>query len=120
MLQNFLLAGAGGALGAMLRFGMYKIVPNQPIFIVTLLINIIGSFLLGLLLGWFATNEHISNNVKVFLAVGLCGGFTTFSTFSSENMTLLIEGKYSTAALYISASVLLGIFASFFGFKIIQ
>lgn len=120
MLQNFLLAGAGGGIGAMLRLGMYRVLPSQPAFIITLIINIAGSFLLGLLIGWFSTNENISENVKIFLAVGLCGGFTTFSSFSVENMLLLQEGKYGTLTFYICASVIAGILASFLGFKIIQ
>lgn len=119
-MQNFLLAGAGGGIGAMLRFGIYRSMPHQPAFLVTLIINIAGSFLLGLLLGWFSSNDHLSENVKIFLALGLCGGFTTFSTFSAENMVLLQEGKYVTAVFYIGASIFLGIIASFLGFKLIQ
>lgn len=119
-MEKFLWVGAGGGLGAMMRFGMYRLVPNQPAFYVTMAINIIGSFILGLLLGWFVANDNVADSTKLFLATGLCGGFTTFSTFSTENMILIQEGKYGTAAFCAIGSVVFGLLASFLGYKLMQ
>jgi CrcB protein len=65
-------------------------------------------------------DETFQNNWKLFLTTGICGGFTTFSTFSAENLALFENGKYFTALLYISLSIILGIIAAWLGFKLIN
>ncbi len=120
MLKSFLVVGAGGGLGAMLRYGVYRLMPVQQLHIATFVVNIIGSFILGLLLSYVMQNNQLSDNTKLFIGTGICGGLTTFSAFSVENMNFFITGKYLTAMLYIILSLIFGILAAFIGFKIIQ
>jgi len=70
------------------------------------------------LMGYFAKNEHISPDWSLLLITGFCGGFTTFSAFSAENLNLLQAGNYFTALTYILGSLLLGILAVFLGYMI--
>lgn len=119
MLKNFLLVGLGGALGSMLRYAMYLLVPVKDFPWPTLLVNIIGSFVIGAVIALSIKDDQFLNNWKLFLATGICGGFTTFSAFSAENIGLLQNGKYTLAATYILLSIVLGIAAAWFGFKLI-
>jgi len=119
MIKEFLLVGAGGALGSMMRHGGNILMGNKPFPYATFSINIIGSFIIGAVLGYCLKNEDASN-WKLFLATGICGGFTTFSAFSFENLLLLQNGKMATALLYIAASVILGIAAAWLGYKTIN
>ncbi len=119
-LKNFLWVGLGGAIGAMLRFAAYLIWKNGTFPVSTLLINIAGSFLIGLFFAAGLREDGLSDNLKLFLMTGVCGGFTTFSAFSLENIQLLRTGNYSTAALYIFVSVAGCIAAAFAGFKLLN
>ena len=119
MLRNFLLVALGGGIGSMLRYGALLMINAKYFPWSTLAVNIIGSFLIGLILALSIKEESILYNWKLFLATGVCGGFTTFSAFSMENMELLQNGKYLLAATYIALSVVLGIAAAFAGFKLI-
>ncbi len=119
-LKNFLLVGLGGGIGAMLRFfvaGIWK-AGNFPFH--TLFINIVGSLVIGLIFGLGIKTEQLSEQMKLFIATGICGGFTTFSAFSLENMLMLKSGNYLMASLYIFASVAICIVAVFMGYKIIN
>ena len=120
MLKNFLIVGIGGGLGAMLRYGVYRLMPGQPVHYATLVVNIIGSFILGMLIGYVMQSAQLSDSTKLFIGTGLCGGLTTFSAFAVENMNFLISGKYGTAAVYIFISMALGILSAFLGYKLIQ
>jgi CrcB protein len=120
VIRNFLLIGLGGALGSMLRYGIGLLIATKPFPLSTLLINITGSFIIGLVIAFSLKSEAFAHNWKLFLATGLCGGFTTFSAFSAENLLLLQNGKLLLPALYISCSVLLGIAAVWMGFKLIN
>jgi fluoride exporter len=119
MLKNFLLVAIGGSLGAAMRYGLFLIIKNQPFPYATFIINVTGSFLLGIIMGLSISAEGLSESKKLFLATGICGAFTTFSTFSFENLALLQQGKYNLAFIYITSSVLTGLFAAWLGFKII-
>ncbi len=77
--------------------------------------NIIGSFLIGLIMGWALKQDAISTNTTLLLATGFCGGFTTFSTFAYENQLLLKSGDFVSFAIYTIASFALGIAAVFIG-----
>jgi fluoride exporter len=80
----------------------------------TLLINITGSFVLGFLLRYFLATPHVAPELRALLTTGFCGGYTTFSTFSFETATLIEDGRYERASVYIALSValsLLGVFA---------
>ncbi len=120
MLKNFLLVGLGGSIGAMLRYFFSSIIKHTTFPYNTLLINIAGSLLIGIVFGLSEKSNGISEQVKLFVVTGICGGFTTFSAFSVENMQMIKDGNYVTAGMYIFFSVLLSIIAVFAGFKIIN
>ena len=82
----------------------------------TLLINITGSFLLGAIVRYGIDTPTITPEIRAFLTVGLCGGYTTSSTFSYETVALLEDGEWSRAALYVALSVGLSLVATFLGF----
>ncbi|MCB0708504.1 MAG: fluoride efflux transporter CrcB [Chitinophagaceae bacterium] len=118
MVKDFLLIGLGGAAGSVLRYATGLLLSNKHFPIATFSVNIIGSFIIGVVFALSIRDESFSNNWKLFLATGLCGGFTTFSAFSLENMGLLQSGKYSIALLYIGLSIVLGIAATFLGYSL--
>ncbi|MDP3684079.1 MAG: fluoride efflux transporter CrcB [Ignavibacteria bacterium] len=110
--MNYLFVSLGAALGGVVRywFGdfVHKLLPSFFPF-GTLFINIIGSFLLGVFIFYFDERELLSQPVKLFLTIGFCGGFTTFSTFSFETIKLLLDSEFILASVYIIASVFLSI-----------
>ena len=110
----FLGGGTGSALRYCIQLLMHeRIVPyNFPW--ATFTVNIFGSFLIGL---FYALSErfHFPFEVRLFLTTGLCGGFTTFSTFSHESLLLLRQNQYTVFGLYITLSILLGIVCVFAG-----
>lgn len=112
MLKNFLFVGLGGALGSMLRYGVNLLGAyfSLTALIPTFLVNCIGSFLIGL----FAASVS-KDSVMLFCTVGLCGGFTTFSTFSSQSIDLLQNGKIANASVYIVLTLLVCILGSCLG-----
>lgn len=116
-LLNFFLVGLGGALGSMLRYGMTLICAalNLSGNAATLGVNILGSFLIGLFTGCCK-----DGSLLLLLTVGLCGGFTTFSTFSMQNVRLLQDGKIGLAAVYIISTVLACIVMAWLGYKLGQ
>ncbi len=120
LIKNFLWVAAGGSIGAVLRYGIALMFPNHGFPYATLIVNLAGSFLLGVILAMSFRSESLPSGMKLFLATGICGGFTTFSGFSSENLDLMQTGKYNIAFLYIITSVVGGILATWFGFKLIQ
>lgn len=114
-MQAILLVGAGGALGALARYGA-GIVFARAGWIAfpwsTLMVNILGSFLMGMLAGLLASlTPSWAEEARLFLAVGLLGGFTTFSAFSLDAMLLIERGDILPAAGYILASVAISILA---------
>lgn len=112
--------GLGGAAGSMLRYGMYLLFPVKDFPLATLIVNIIGSFIIGVVIALSIKDAAFLNNWKLFLATGICGGFTTFSAFSAENMSLLQNQKYLMAVAYITISMVAGIAAAWLGFKLIN
>ncbi|MBC7936936.1 MAG: fluoride efflux transporter CrcB [Rhizobacter sp.] len=119
MIRNFLLVAAGGAIGTMMRYATSLLLPVKNFPAATLFINIAGSFAIGIIMALSVRSvSHMSETTRLFLATGICGGFTTFSTFSYENMQLLQSGKYSLAFIYIIVSVVLGLAAVLAGFKL--
>ena len=119
-LRNFLWVGLGGGLGAMLRLFFSSLGKTGAFPYQTLFINITGSLFIGLIFALSLKNELLPENLKLFLATGICGGFTTFSAFSMENLQLLRTGNYLTAMLYILVSVSLCILAAAAGFKLVN
>ena len=103
---QILSVGAGGFIGAVLRFFMGKLpLKEMTIFPVnTLLINLIGAFAIGLVAAAGSRYGAENSNLVLFLKVGLCGGFTTFSTFALENFTLINENRTGMALFYMILS----------------
>lgn len=114
----FLLVFIGGGVGSVMRYSLSRLIPYAGGFpFATLLANILSSLLLGYLMA-LAFRNNISQEYRWLLMTGLCGGFSTFSTFSAENFQLLEEGSYGILSLYILASIILGIGALFIGFML--
>lgn len=114
MIRNLLLVAAGGMIGSVLRYLVAMLFRNQTFPYATLLVNVAGSFLIGIVAGLFLKNS-ISPEVRLFAATGVCGGFTTFSALSVECLQLINDHKYGVALLYVVISFTLGIFAAFCG-----
>lgn len=119
MLKSLFLVAAGGALGSVLRFltgytvGKYTVMAFP---VSTFVVNIAGSLLIGIIFGVLQKYTITSTEVKFFLVVGFLGGFTTFSTFSYDNLQLLESGHIYTALLYAIGSVMAGLIAVWLGF----
>ena len=118
MLKNFLWVGLGGGIGSIMRFAVYVMFRSIGSPLPTLLINITGSLVIGLVIGMSIKDENFAAGWKLFLGSGICGGFTTFSAFSLENMQLLQQGKYFLCGLYIILSIIAGIAAAWLGYKL--
>lgn len=103
-MSRFLWVALGGAAGAMLRYAISLIPVRGSFPVLTLITNLLGALLIGLIAG-AAEWTSPSPNLILFAKTGLCGGFTTFSTFSLESYTLLKAGQKGMAALYILLSV---------------
>lgn len=119
-MNPYLLVGIGGALGAMARLaigGLVGALPNGfPLS--TFLINIAGSLAMGLLVGVLAkTTPQFQNEIRLFVAVGVFGGFTTFSSFSLDAITMIERGDVLLAAIYVVGSLLLGIAGLWIGMQ---
>lgn len=110
MMTGWMLAGAGGAVGAVLRYliGLLPMNPENGFPIKTLLINLAGSFTIGMIAALAAKNA-MNPKLVVFLKAGVCGGFTTFSSFALETQQLTQKGESGMAFLYVLLSVLLGV-----------
>lgn len=112
MVKNMILIALGGGMGSVLRYLcniiINKTYPNKT-YLATLFVNILGCFIIGLLIGYFQKNQTESETLKLLLVTGFCGGFTTFSTFGLENFNLIQSQNYLLTLLYIMLSVIIGI-----------
>ena len=110
-IRNIIAVGAGSFIGGIARYlvslAMKGISKGFPL--ATLLVNLLGCLIIGLLWGFLSRNASESTSWGLFLTVGLCGGFTTFSTFSKEALTMLQTGQIWGFASYIALSTLAGI-----------
>ena len=103
--MEFIFVGLGGAAGAALRYAI-SLLPSKGLFpLWTLVTNVIGALCIGLVTG-MALRKNLPANMVLFLKTGVCGGFTTFSTFSLESYTLFQSGRPGIAVLYMVLSVI--------------
>lgn len=117
--MDFLTVGMGGALGAMLRYAI-SLIPNKTDFpIFTLLTNFLGAFLIGIVIG-LTEKKDLSEKSILFWKTGVCGGFTTFSTFSLEAVTLIENGHTCMGIIYIVFSVALCLLGVVIGKKAVN
>jgi len=117
-MKTLLMIGSGGFLGSISRYLISRYFQN--IFLSafpwgTFIVNITGCLLIGILYGIFSRSGYLSPEWRLFLTVGFCGGFTTFSTFANENFLLMKEGDFYYFLFYTSLSIILGIAAVYIG-----
>lgn len=119
-----LLVGIGGALGSIARYGSGLLVGRlwpTTFPLATMLVNIGGSLAMGLFIGWLARTEPAwQADARLFVAVGVLGGFTTLSSFSLDTIVLIERGELGQAALYVLGSVLVSIAALFIGLLVMR
>ena len=119
MLKNILIIGSGGFLGSIARYLVSQLnltVTFHSVPVGTLLVNILGSFAIGFLTGIAEKSMILTPEWRLFLMVGLCGGFTTFSAFANENLMLIHNGQILTVLLYTGLSIFLGFLAVYLGY----
>ena len=123
MLKSILIVGFGGFIGTVARFLIMRYFQFTSTSIFpwsTFSINIAGCLLIGLIYGISEKNDVLSPEIRLFLTVGICGGFTTFSTFSNDAFLLIREQEWIRFALYTSFSVFIGLMAVYLGRFIIK
>lgn len=116
-MKQVLLVFVGGGIGSVARYLLGKLLnsPSDGIPYGTFVANILGSLIIGIILGLAARNETLTQSQTLLLATGFCGGFTTFSTFAYENHLFLKSGDFTSFAFYTIASFVLAFLAVFGG-----
>ncbi|HNP00875.1 MAG TPA: fluoride efflux transporter CrcB [Ferruginibacter sp.] len=120
MVTNFLWVAAGGGIGSMLRYGASVLFKDKLYPLATFSVNLTGCFIIGIVFALSLRQNGLAEHWKLFLATGICGGFTTFSAFSLENMGMLQSGRYGAALVYTGLSLVLGIAATFLGYTLVM
>jgi CrcB protein len=123
MLRTLLIVGFGGFLGSILRYlvqvfvekGLTSTFPWG-----TFVANMVGSFIIGIVFAFAEKGNVMSSEWRIFLAVGICGGFTTFSSFAYNNLNLLKEHSYGQLLWNIGGSLVLGILAVYLGIVLVR
>lgn len=117
---DWLLVGSGGFVGSVLRYGVGRMLHGRAMGAfpwATLGVNLVGCLLIGLLLA-MAARLGWPSSTRLLLVTGFCGGFTTFSAFSHETLSLLQAGHAPQAGIYVGASVVLGLAATWLGYQL--
>jgi CrcB protein len=118
-MKQLLLVGLGGFIGSIARYAVSKLNIYMHFLAIpmgTLTVNVVGSFIIGVIVGISQKSEILSADVRLFLMVGICGGFTTFSSFSVENLMLIQNGQVFSALIYTFLSLFLGFTAVYLGY----
>lgn len=122
-MKQVLVIWIGGGFGSLLRYWMQLLASKLLAVsfpVGTLIVNISGCFLIGLFYGMLTKSAFTNSDWKLFLVTGLCGGYTTFSSFSYESISLFKEGNYLYFITYIVSSFILGLMATVVGSVIIK
>ena len=117
-MKQLLIVFIGGGIGTVFRYILSKLIPysGNGFPWSTFSINLIGCFIIGLISGYFfKTTSSNESDVVIFATVGICGGFTTFSSFAYENLNLFKSGDHATFIAYSLISLIVGIFMVYFG-----
>lgn len=125
--MRFLIVFLGGGLGAATRHGLNILISflvlrtfGSDFPVATLVINVLGSFMMGAIVGYLAFTGEISEHWRLFLTTGVLGGFTTFSTFALESVFLIERGQSAQAWIYVMASIGLGVAALYGGVSLMR
>ena len=121
-MKQLTLVFLGGGLGSALRYwtGRYLNTAEYQFPYGTFLVNVVGCLLIGLILGFTFKPHSLSNNFIIFVAVGFCGGFTTFSAFAFDNLVFLKTGDLASFAIYTLGSLIFGFGAVFIGVWLVR
>ncbi len=115
----YIFVGLGGALGSMFRYFLSNTIKNNGDFpLGTFIINVVGSFLIGLI-AFYAEKNNLDSRLVLFLKVGFCGGFTTFSTFAFEIFKMGESNKFGTGLFYAVLSIILSLIAIYIAREIV-
>ena len=120
MIKNILLIFIGGGLGSVCRYLVSEIIFLKKFDFPypTFISNVLGCFLIGLALGWSIKNSELNSSLIILFTVGFCGGFTTFSSFSQEVLTLINNNQFFYFLSYLILSITIGVLFVFIGTKI--
>lgn len=120
-LINFLIVGLGGFLGSMARYGVSLLFVRTGVLpFHTLMVNVVGGLMIGCAFSYFSKIGMVGSPLFLLLVVGICGGFTTFSTFSLELFNMVRDGSLSIALLYVVLSVALSLAGTVMGYYLIK
>ena len=121
---NLIYVGVGGFLGSIGRYllagAVYRMFPNLNFPIGTTVVNILGCFLIGFITGLVEVRNLLNPEMRIFILIGILGGFTTFSTFGFEVFALLRDGAFVSALANVLVQVIVGISAVWLGFNVIR
>ena len=119
-MKEIILVFLGGGLGSSFRFLLNKIIPDDSFPYSTLIVNLIGSFLIGLIISYLIKNNMLKSDYFLLLVVGICGGLTTFSAFSLENLNLIKSNEIFNSIIYILISVSFCIILTYLGYTLMN
>ena len=115
-MKQLFLVFLGGGLGSIMRLIINRLIPSESFPYSTLTVNMIGSFLIGLVISYLIDSNMLKSDYYYFLVVGICGGLTTFSAFSIENFNFIKSNETFNSFIYIFISVSLCIALAYLGF----